>query len=378
MAFTYKSYTESDALKKKRQEAEAKSTYTASDSVNQAKAALDAHEANRVSDWTGGTYGDALKGAIDKIANREKFSYDLNGDALYQQYKDQYINQGRLAMQDTIGQASAMTGGYGNSYAATAGNQAYQSYLQKLNDVVPELYQMAYDKYNQEGEDLYNQASLYNTMYNTEYGQYRDAVSDWQNEANRLSDRYYNESNLDYSRFVDNRDYYSNQYNNERSYDYGQYTDAYNRAFANYQQGVSESQYAKNLALQQQQLSETIRANMADEAYKDAALQETIRANKANEQLKGNNTDGGGNNTDGGITPTQTKNTNWFVGAIMDPTTFAKHQQVKVDGKVMKTWSEYVEASLEHYVNNGLPAFLGGGNFTDEEVAFLINKYGLN
>ena len=271
MAFTYKSYTESDAVKKKRQEAEAKSTYKASDSVNQAKAALDAHEANRVADWTGGTYGDALKGAIDKIANREKFSYDLNGDALYQQYKDQYINQGRLAMQDTIGQASAMTGGYGNSYAATAGNQAYQSYLQKLNDVVPELYQMAYDKYNQEGEDLYNQASLYNTMYNTEYGQYRDAVSDWQNEANRLSDRYYNESNLDYSRFVDNRDYYTNHYNNERSYDYGQYTDAYNRAFANYQQDVAESQYAKNLELQQQQLSETIRANMADEAYKNAA-----------------------------------------------------------------------------------------------------------
>ena len=114
MAFTYKNYTESDAVKKKRQEAEANSTYKASDSVNLAKAALDAHEANRVADWTGGTYGDALKGAIDKIANREKFSYDLNGDALCQQYKEQSINQGRLAMQDTIGKASAMNGGYGN------------------------------------------------------------------------------------------------------------------------------------------------------------------------------------------------------------------------------------------------------------------------
>ena len=371
MAFTYKSYTESDAVKKKRQEAEANSTYKASDSVNQAKAALDAHEANRVADWTGGTYGDALKGAIDKIANREKFSYDLNGDALYQQYKDQYINQGRLAMQDTIGQASAMTGGYGNSYAATAGNQAYQSYLQKLNDVVPELYQMAYDKYNQEGEDLYNQASLYNTMYNTEYGQYRDAVSDWQNEANRLSDRYYNESNLDYSRFVDNRDYYTNQYNNERSYDYGQYTDAYNRAFANYQQDVAESQYNKNLELQQQQLSETIRANMADEAYKDAALQETIRSNMANEQLKGNNTDGGGNNTDGGITPIQTENTTNFISNLMKGREFAGHKGgVKVGGKIRKTYRDYVEACLEEATNNG--------SLSEGEVAFLINKYKLD
>ena len=208
-------------------------------------------------------------------------------------------------------------------------------------------------------------------MYNTEYGQYRDAVSDWQNEANRLSDRYYNESNLDYSRFVDNRDYYTNQYNNERSYDYGQYTDAYNRAFANYQQDVAESQYNKNLALQQQQLSETIRANMDDEAYKNAALQETIRSNMANEQLKLQN-----DNTGNEITPTQTKNTDWFTKSIMDPTTFAKHEKVMVDGKVVKTWNEYVEACLEHYVNNGLPPELGGGNFTDEEVAFLINKYG--
>ena len=274
MAFGYKNYSESDAVKKKRQEAENNRTYNESDSVRLAREAMQKHDANKVSDWTGGTYGEALKGAIDKIANRDKFTYDLNGDALYQQYKDMYINQGRLAMQDTIGQASAMTGGYGNSYASSVGNQAYQSYLQKLNDVVPELYQMAYDKYNQEGEDMYNQASLYNTMYNTEYGQYRDSVSDWQNESNRLSDRYYNESNMDYSRFSDNRDYYTNQYNTERSYDYGQYTDAYNRAFANYQQGVEEDQYAKNLALKQAQFDEQIRLNKFSEELQRLKLSE--------------------------------------------------------------------------------------------------------
>ena len=208
-------------------------------------------------------------------------------------------------------------------------------------------------------------------MYNTEYGQYRDAVSDWQNEANRLSDRYYNESNLDYSRFVDNRDYYTNQYNNERSYDYGQYADAYNRAFANYQQGVSESQYAKNLALQQQQLSETIRANMADEAYKNAALQETIRANKANEQLNGNNTYGGVNNTDGGITPIQTENTTNFTSNLMTGREFAGHKGgVKVGGKIRKTYSDYVGACLEEATNNG--------SLSEGEVAFLINKYKLD
>lgn len=157
---------------------------------NSAASALANHLANPVSPWTGGQYGQALQQAMDKITNREKFSYDLNGDALYQQYKDKYINQGRMAMMDTLGQTTALTGGYGNSYAATAGNQAYQGYLQNLNDVVPQLYQMAYDKYNQEGQDLNNIYSMYNQQYNQDYGIYRDQVADWNAETNRLTDAY--------------------------------------------------------------------------------------------------------------------------------------------------------------------------------------------
>lgn len=248
MAFTYKDYEESDAVKKKREEAEKYKQYVASQSVADAKSALDLHEQNKVADWTGGTYGESLKAALDRINNREKFTYDLNGDALYQQYKDQYINQGRLAMQDTMGQAAAMTGGYGNSYAATVGNQAYQGYLQKLNDVVPELYKLALNKYSLEGQELKDQYALLKDQYNTEYGQHRDKVGDWNAEAARLSDKYYNESNLDYSRYADNRDYHTNEYNTERGYDYGMYSDAYNRAFANYQQEVAERQHAAQLA----------------------------------------------------------------------------------------------------------------------------------
>ena len=254
MAFTYKDYTESEEVKRRRQEAEAHSKYTASDSVNLAKKEWDAHSANKVADWTGGTYGQNLRDSIDKIHNREKFTYNLNGDALYQQYKDQYINKGRLAMQDTMGQAAALTGGYGSSYATTAGNQAYQGYLQNLNSVVPELYQLALDKYNQEGQDMYNKLGMFQDAYNTEYGEYRDKVSDWYNEESRLSDRYYNEANMDYNRFSSDRDYYYNAFNNERTYDYGKYSDDYNRAFSNYQQSVSEAQFAQQLALQQAQL----------------------------------------------------------------------------------------------------------------------------
>lgn len=124
-----------------------------------------------------------LDDVIKKILNREKFSYDLNGDALYQQYKDKHTRQAEMAMEDSIGMASAMTGGYGNSYAQSVGQQMYQKEMQNLNDIVPELYQMAYDKYNKEGQDLYNQYALLKDRETVEYGKDRDKVADEQWKA---------------------------------------------------------------------------------------------------------------------------------------------------------------------------------------------------
>lgn len=250
MAFSYKNYTESDAVKKLREQASQYQTYKEAQSVVDSYNALKQKEANKIADWTGGTYGQSLKDQMDKINNRKQFSYDLNGDALYQQYKDQYMTQGRLASADAIGQASAMTGGYGNSYAATVGNQAYQGYLQKLNDVVPELYNMAYNRYQQEGQDMKDMLAMYESAYGREYGEHRDKVSDYNTELARLQDAYYNEKNFDYSKFTSDRDFYNNAYNNERTYDYGQYTDAYNRAFGQYQQDVAEQQWQKSYDLQ--------------------------------------------------------------------------------------------------------------------------------
>lgn len=265
MAFSYSNYKESDAVKKKRQEAEGYSKYNESDAVRLAREKYNTHNANKVADWTGGTYGQSVKDALDKINNREKFTYDLNGDALYQQYKDQYMNQGKLAMQDTIGQASAMTGGYGNSYAATAGNQAYQGYLQKLNDVVPELYQMALDKYNKEGQDLKDNLAINQSLYGTEYGEYRDRVADWNAERAYLADAYNNERTFDYNKYSSDRDYYNTAYNNERTYDYGQYSDAYNRAFDQYQQYQADYWNQKNYELQSEKADQS--AKLAELNY---------------------------------------------------------------------------------------------------------------
>lgn len=257
MAFTYKDkkYTKSDAVNRAEAQRDENSRYTESASVKNYESALKNIENNKVPDWNGGSYGSQMNDVLNKILNRDKFSYDLNSDALYQQYKDMYMTQGKQAMADTIGKASALTGGYANSYAQSAGNQAYQSYLQQLNNIVPELYQLALSRYNQEGADLQNQYGLLTDRYNTEYGEYADAVSRYNAERDYAANMYNNERSFDYGRFADDRNYYNDLYNNELNRDYTMWSDAYNRAFNEYQQQLSEQQTAQQLALEKERLA---------------------------------------------------------------------------------------------------------------------------
>lgn len=174
-------------------------------------------------------YKGQLESLYNQVMNRDPFSFNLNGDALYNQYKDQYTQLGQQAMMDTMGQAAAMTGGYGNSYAQTAGQQAYQGYLTQLNNIVPELYQMAYDRYNQEGTNLQNKLSLTQGLEDSAYGKYRDTVSDWNAERAYASEDYWNQYNADYSDYANMLNYWNtiaqqenSQYNTDRQMAYSQ------------------------------------------------------------------------------------------------------------------------------------------------------------
>lgn len=88
------------------------------------------------------------------ITGRPAFSYDPVSDPVYNSYAQSYQRRGRLAMRDTMGQAAALTGGYGSSYAQSVGQQQYDSYLQSLGEALPELYGMAWQRYNAEGDAL--------------------------------------------------------------------------------------------------------------------------------------------------------------------------------------------------------------------------------
>ena len=193
--------------------------YQQSDTVKQAQALLQQQMANKPGEYTS-SWQSQLNDILQQIQNREKFSYDLNADALYNQYKDQYMLQGQQAMMDTMGQAQAMTGGYGNSYAQSVGQQAYQGHVQQLNDKIPELYQLALSQYQMEGDEMKDKAALIAQMEDQAYGRYRDTVSDYNVELDRLQNRYDTERDYDYGMWADNRDFSYGQYADDRAYDY--------------------------------------------------------------------------------------------------------------------------------------------------------------
>ena len=126
-----------------------------------------------------GSFDDQLNDVFNRITNREPFQYDVNADPLYQAAKDRFIQGGKLAMKDTMGQAAGLTGGYGSTYAQGVGQQAYDAQLQGLTDVIPELYGMAYDMYKDNGDELLKEYGLLGDMRDTEYNRFRDQLSDW-------------------------------------------------------------------------------------------------------------------------------------------------------------------------------------------------------
>lgn len=189
------------------------------------------------------TYTSRYQNQIDdltrQILNREAFSYDPEKDPTYQQYKESYTRSGERAMQDTLGQVSARTGGLASSYAGSAAQQTYDNYMGALADKIPELKQLAYSMYQDEGNtqranlemlvaleqgDYAKYADLlaqYNMDRSFDYGVHRDNISD---------ERYNNEWNYSVGRdqIADKR------YEDETAYNRETYKDEteYNRALA--------------------------------------------------------------------------------------------------------------------------------------------------
>ena len=270
-------------------------------------------------------YSDQLQGMLDQIMNREPFQYDAYADPLFQIYQDQYILGGRRAMQDAMGQAAALTGGYGNSYAQSVGQQTYNQYMENLMGIIPELSQMAYGRYQDEGEAMARNYDLLNQLENQDYGRYRDIMGDWQTERQLAESSYGQERGFDYGAFSDKRTYDQQQ-----------------------------EQFAKQMALQEAQLQ---------------LQRDQFEWQKAQAARKSSGGGGGRKKNYNGKTQTAAeiqKNANNFIADLQTAKEFQSHN--RNGGNYGASYQNYVESKVDTAWRNG--------KLSNNEALAVLDYYG--
>lgn len=137
-------------------------------------------------------YQDLIDELRGRILEQDPFSYDPETDPAYQQYRDSYIRGGQRAMRDTLGQTAARTGGLASSYAGSVAQQTYDGYMSALADKIPQLRQLAYEMYQDEGDRQRLNLEMISALEREDYAKYQDLLT---------------------------------QYNSDRSFAYGQHRD---------------------------------------------------------------------------------------------------------------------------------------------------------
>lgn len=169
--------------------AELEKGYQPSEDVAAARAYRDSVAAMQPGEYDSG-FEDQLQALYDQIEGREAFSYDPEEDEAYRRYARLYAAQGAAAMEDTMGQAASLTGGYGSSYAQAVGQQAYDRYLGELATLVPELRQAALAEYRQEGQALTDRYNMLNQQEKAGYDRWQDTVAQWQKALSEAQSSY--------------------------------------------------------------------------------------------------------------------------------------------------------------------------------------------
>lgn len=135
-------------------------------------------------------FDEQLAALYEEMNSREDFSYDPAADAAFQSYLKRYAREGKAAMADTVAQGAHLSGGYGSSYAQSAGQQAYNDYLARLSDVLPQLQEAAYRRYTDEGAALLESYKLLQSRDEADYEKYLQRLKAWQSERDAARESY--------------------------------------------------------------------------------------------------------------------------------------------------------------------------------------------
>ena len=154
-------------------------------------------------------YGAAMDSILQQIQNPQEFKYEFNGDNLFKGYADLYRQKAKQGMQDAMGQAAALTGGYGNSYAQAVGQQQYQQNMLGLYDKGLELYDRARQAYENQRQDLYNQYGVISGREQSDYDRYQDALANWRQDESTAYGHWQDAQSFDYNMYQNDLNYWT-------------------------------------------------------------------------------------------------------------------------------------------------------------------------
>lgn len=135
-------------------------------------------------------YAEQQQALLDAIINRPDFSWSKEDDPQWHSYRKSYLREGDRATADALGQAAAASGGRPSTAAVTAATQAGDYYATQLNDIIPTLYQQAYDRYLNEYNMSLQDLNAVNTQEQLDYAKYLDQLGQFNTDWNFAFNQY--------------------------------------------------------------------------------------------------------------------------------------------------------------------------------------------
>lgn len=286
--------------------------------------------------------------------DNSKFSYDFNTDPVYQAAKQAYINQGKIAAKNVAAQAAKFTGGYGNSYGTMAAQQQYNAALQNANDIIPELQNAAYSRYQNDLAKKQNLANWYlqNSRYQKEDERYADELA-YSRDRDRISDERYADE-LAYSR---DRDKVSDtRYADELAYSRGR-------------DKISDERYADETKYNREQAAKEWEYKLSQAAAKSSGSSSKSRSGKSSSGSSSGKSSGAS-----GVSSS---------GSSVDDTESTTEVNLNILKRVQTDWTQYNRQNRHNegrdkFITNAITAYVERGDITAEEGLEILDRLGIS
>ncbi len=166
------------------------STITPSKDTVAAKEKLTELEAQIPTSPYKGTHTEAIDKMVSNYLGRDKFNFNPNNDATFQQLRDTYLSGGKTAMKDTLGSGAVLSGGNNNSSAQVAAQQVYNNYAKGVSDAIPTLEAQAYSRYQTDNAQKLKDIGLLQSLDETEYGRHQQGIANLMNYLTYYGNKY--------------------------------------------------------------------------------------------------------------------------------------------------------------------------------------------